>query len=432
MSGKTKLGDIIRDFKLTEDCNLDALSAMSSKTDPYRRDTDAGHRDAAWVAKVLQKHVSQERIHNRGLHYVLVTVSPKKPNGKPYRNTDADWKWLSENAIANARWLGAIPFDRITDERNHPPLIRVPQGYDVEIKPIPHISLPSPEELEPQVVVTNSSRHAGGGYEWREQPYTLIICGEKTSLDPVIAPIAKECNAGVFLPTGEMSDSMIWQMAQMIEDCKRPSVVFYLSDFDPSGFSMPKNVARKLQALGDLGHLTHPVTVHDVALTFEQCEELDLPSSPIKKSDKRAPKWVAATGRQQTEIDALSTLQPEVLSEILRDAIAPYWDETLGGRVHLAVQEYEDKQAARLADKIGQDRIENIRDVVAEKLSEAQTAIDYMLNAFTIDEDDFDLDELIFPEPKLDGEPSRPPLLDPNDDWLTQTAKLVARKKYDV
>jgi hypothetical protein len=96
------------------------------------------------------------------------------------------------------------------------------------------------------------------------------------------------------------------------------------------------------------------------------------------------------------------------------------------------VQEYEAEQTARLADKIGPDRIENIRDVVAEKLSDAQVAIDDMRKAFTIDEDDFDLDELIFPEPELEGKPSRSPLLDPSDDWLTQTVKLVARKKYDV
>jgi hypothetical protein len=293
------------------------------------------------------------------------------------------------------------------------------------------ITLPDPDELEPRVVVYTEVS-GDGGFWWREQPYTLIICGEKTSLNPVIAPIAEECNSGVFLPTGEMSDSMIWRMAQMIEDCDRPAVVFYLSDFDPSGFSMPKNVARKLQALCDLGHISHPVTVHDVALTYEQCEALALPSTPIKASDKRGPKWIAATGRQQTEIDALATLQSETLRQILRDAIAPYWDAGLKGRILSAVAEYQIEQTERLADQIGPEQMTAIRDAIGEKMSVAEQAITDLRRATAIDADDFDLDDLILPEAELEGLPTRNPLLDPADDWLSQTEKLVARKRYDV
>ncbi|WP_425043984.1 hypothetical protein [Primorskyibacter sp. S87] len=411
--------------------DLESVTAMSSKRDPYRRDTTANRRDAQWVADVMAQHVTQTAIHPRGLHYVLVTVQPIKPNGKPYLNTEADWEWLSGNALVNARWLGAVSFDSIVDERNSPPVIRVPLGFDIQIEAMPEVEIPDADDLEPRVVVY-TEKSGDAGFWWQAQPYTLIIAGEKTSLEPVIDPVATECNAGIFLPTGEMSDTMIWQMVQMIEQCGRPAVLFYLSDFDPSGFSMPKNVARKLQAMADLGHLTQPVTVHDVALTFEQCEALDLPSTPIKATDKRAAKWTAATGRQQTEIDALATLRPRELRKILRDAIAPYWDAGLKDRIIEAVGRYEVTQTERLADQIGPDQMQSIRDAIAEKLPEAQAALDEIRRLTAIDPTGFDLDPLVLPEPKLVGLPSRSPLLDPADDWLTQTEKLVARKKYEV
>ena len=37
-----------------------------------------------------------------------------KPDGEIYRNTDDDWMWLSEIAGKAARWLGYIPFERIS------------------------------------------------------------------------------------------------------------------------------------------------------------------------------------------------------------------------------------------------------------------------------------------------------------------------------
>ena len=42
---------------------------------------------------------------------------------KPYENNDEDWTWLSETAGKAARWLGYIPFERITDNRNAEPVI---------------------------------------------------------------------------------------------------------------------------------------------------------------------------------------------------------------------------------------------------------------------------------------------------------------------
>ena len=103
----------------------------------------------------------------------------------------------------------------------------------------------------------------------------------------------------------------------------RPMVVLYFADCDPSGWQMAISVSRKLQALKALEFDDLELEVHRVALTPEQVREYGLPSTPLKDTERRADKWTAAMGVEQTEIDALAALQPDVLTAMARDAIAP-------------------------------------------------------------------------------------------------------------
>jgi hypothetical protein len=55
--------------------------------------------------------------------------------------------------------------------------------------------------------------------------------------------------------------------------------------------------------------------------------------------------------REQTEIDALAALQPEVLTQIVRDALEPFFDFGLAGRIAAAAQQWRaDANAALQAD----------------------------------------------------------------------------------
>ena len=106
-------------------------------------------------------------------------------------------------------------------------------------------------------------------------------------------------------------------------------VVFYFADCDPAGWQMSISVSRKLQALQALEFGGLDIEVHRVALTPDQVREYGLPSTPLKDTERRADKWTAAMGVEQTEIDALAALQPDVLTQMARDAIAPFFDSTL-------------------------------------------------------------------------------------------------------
>ena len=75
------------------------------------------------------------------------------------------------------------------------------------------------------------------------------------------------------------------------------------------------------------------------ALTAEQANELELPSTPLKETEKRAANWRDRTGRKQTELDALIALHPAALRRFALEATEPFFDATLSERVSEADEE---------------------------------------------------------------------------------------------
>jgi hypothetical protein len=155
----------------------------------------------------------------------------------------------------------------------------------------------------------------------------------------------------LLLPTGEISDTQIAEMAERAvnDPAGRPAVVLSFSDFDPSGYQMPISVARKLQALRDLLYPTLDIQLHPVALTLDQVQRLELPSTPLKETEQRSDKWREAMNHEQTEIDALAALDPEELTRNAREAIKPFYDSTLAYRTVEAQEAWQD-EAQELAE----------------------------------------------------------------------------------
>jgi hypothetical protein len=264
-----------------------------------------------------------------------------KLDGTPYTNTDEDWLYMSEVAAKAARWLGlesgGVPlFERIIDERNEQPYIYIPETYD----PNPIVSAGSTLELElPESPVLEFDCNP-----WPViQPNRIVMVGEKVSLKEVLDPIAKECETELVLPTGELSDTLVYNIAKRASEDDRPLVVLYFSDFDLSGYAMVTTVARKLQAFRDLYFEDLDIQVHQVALTLSQVQRLGLPSTPLKETEKRADRWKTLMGHEQTEIDALSTLNPQELARIARKALEPFYDFDLADAVAEAEEEWREE-----------------------------------------------------------------------------------------
>jgi hypothetical protein len=426
-----------------EGVSLNDLTVLSNQNDPFRVDTEAGHRDGQWLRDTAQAlGLGDRKIHLRGLHYMV--LGRPKPNGETYANTEEDWDWLSAGAGKAARWLGYIPFDQITDQRNTPPVVRLHTAAN----PYPYIhvgariDVPPVEEMLPKVYVAG---FVGA------QPYKLVLVGEKSSLDGVLGPIADSYKADLYLPTGEPSDTLLYNMARIGADDGRPMIVLYFSDADPSGWQMPISVARKLQALKALGDVEIPTTdaygnrgstrvvslgdldfqVYRVALIPEQVREHDLPESVLKESEKRAGAWREAMGIEQTEIDALASLRPDLLREIARAALDPFYDWQLDARVAQARSAWQREAQADLERQLHPELLAEIRNEATEHLDAIREQVDALNDAMRLDVGDIELPDAVVPEPELNGQPSTEPLLDSDWSFASQCYKLRRSKSYE-
>jgi hypothetical protein len=247
-----------------------------------------------------------------------------------------------------------------------------------------------------------------------------------------VAPLPAREWASLDEAFGEISDTRLHEIARDAAKDGRPLVVFTLTDCDPSGYQMSVSIGRKMQALRDLFFPQLQFEIMPVALLVGQVRELGLPSTPLKETEKRADRWRDAFGVEQTEIDALATLQPDVLREILERAFDPYWDSTLEDRVEQAKAEWDELAAEAIRDQIDQEKLDALREEAGEKLAELQDAIDSINERLRLEAGDrFELPPIEVPQPEVDDDPSRQALVSFGDDWVAATQALIRRKAYE-
>ena len=404
--------------------SLKDLTVLAPQNDPFRLDTRANHRDSKWLADTLAALAIGGKIHLRGLHYAIsMAATPiAKPDGTRYVNDDPTWEWMSAVAMKAARWLGYIPWDSVFDKRNAEPTIHEAPKSD----PWPYLSIglsievPSVDQLEPHVGIA--------GFHG-VQPYKIVMIGEKSSLEDILLPIAGQRGADLYLPTGNISDSMVHKIAKNAAEDGRPLAVLYFSDCDPSGWNMPIEVGRKLQAFKATLFPDLEFRQYRAGLTPDQVREYGLPEAPLKESEKRASKWRELMGVEQTEIDALVQLRPDLLRRIARDAIRPFYDSTLVQRVGDAYTAWRE-EAQQVVDNSLGDHLNQIRADAAAKLEELQAEVAAINDALRFDIGDFDVPPVPeVPEPVL-TEDYPLPLVDSSWPFAEQCKALIASKAY--
>ena len=390
------------------------------RTDVFRMDTPKHRQEAAWFAEQVEALIDVDRVtHLRGIHYALVSAKAVKPDDEPYRNNEEDWKWLGDPWAA-ARWLGYIPFDRFRDARNPEAILH--SFYWPE--PLVEVAdaRAAIEVVAPLVAVEDFKG---------TQPFCLAVWGEKTSLRDVLAPIATEFEADLFLQFGDSSDTRIFEMARRADEQERPLVAFYFSDCDPSGWNMPIAVARKLQALKVKDFPELEFQVRRVALTPDQVRLHSLPESGFKETEQRAGWWLEVTGVEQTEIDALAALQPDLLEQIARDAMAPFYDAELRQRVDRARDEWLKEAQRQLERQFDPEALERFQEV--RQRAEALRG-DLARAARGLNVTDPELPEVELPEhdPRLDDVyDGGTPLIDSRWSFAEQSLRLKRARAYD-
>jgi hypothetical protein len=340
-----------------------------------------------------------------------------RPDGKPYVN-DADcWAFL-ENASNVARWLKYVPWTRIVDARNADPIIRVrgeeTDDWSVDLQA--ETFMPDDNDLIPTV---------NGDWEPARQCFRLALYGEKTSLGGVLSPIAEEYGADLYLPSGEISNTLLAQMAATGADDGREMIVAVFADCDPAGYQMAVSIGHKLRALKEsLYPNSFSFRVIAPALTVEQVKELGLPHTPLKPTELRAAGWVERYGIEQTEIDALATLRPDVLTAIARDALDPFFDHSLARRHRHAEHEWHRMAQARLAEHFN-GRLDDAWQSAVEARDELEARVKVLREL--ADSFDDDLPEFVSPSSEAYGDSST--TLVSSDMPLAKHAGILRRRK---
>ena len=301
--------------------SLTSLTVLRDGGDPFRVDTPSKKAAGQWLADAiadLDALRGDQRVWwNRGLHYAV--LGRIKPDGKPYANTQKDWEWMDSVASKAARWSGLVAFDRIQDRKNNAPTLQPVEEIDPE-RVLQHNLDDDDVDLWPSTWLTGFVAM---------QPYRIALVAEKSSAGDVLRPLSVRYHTDLLLPDGEMTDTMIHRMAQAADADGRPLVVIYFADGDPSGYQMPISVSRKLQAFQAIEFPDLEFRVVQAAMLPEQVREFNLPESPLKDEEKRGEKWTEAFGLAQTELDSLTSLQPELFEQIAVEAIEQFYDSDL-------------------------------------------------------------------------------------------------------
>jgi hypothetical protein len=434
--GSSPLGQLMLREVEASGLALDELSVLGVHRDPFRLDTPGKHKIGYWLGEQFNRLVPDERtIHWRGFHYVLVSAGDVvKPNGRPYENSFKDYTWLGEVASKAARWLGYIDMDRLTDQRNEDPVIfRV-----------------AAERLAPQ-----ASTLAMLGVSWgieeatthdsayvvprldnftASQRYAFAMFGEKSSLAPVLTPIAQRRGADLYCCAGEISDVLLERIARDAVQDGRTLIVFCFSDFDPAGWQMPVSIGRKLQAFKVWRYPELEFQVVPVALTIDQVTRFDLPETPLKEGDRRAERWRERFGREQTEIDALAALRSDELTRIAEEALAPYWDAGLARRTAQVKLQWEEEAQAVIDETVDPKELTRLGDEAEAQIDAINAARD-RLDALDSEVDQLAEDiELPDPPEKPEAEvdeDAQKPLIDSRWGFVAGTQALKTRKAYE-
>jgi hypothetical protein len=318
--------------------------------------TLADYRDACWFADLWAAHC-HPGMHLRGIHYKLVSlgtvtmakgIRPHKGRGRPaydpvldeiclpYVNSAWCWWWLQHSSEVARYW-------RLVDARDFEEHRSPEADVNAEARaaPTPDVVLPLewPEEGFPEPVVL------GYDYATADQPLTLEVWSEKSTMDDILAPLCRDLHVNYQPLAGMFS---ITRAVEMLCRLSKPAVVLYISDLDPAGCNMPTAFADALRHYGPLYAPGVDIRLKQLGLTEAQVVAYGLPRNVISKFDETPynKRFRAEHPLGPCELDALEAIHPGELRRLVREAVEPYSDKTFYRRLRRAERDAEDLVAA--------------------------------------------------------------------------------------
>jgi hypothetical protein len=161
---------------------------------------------------------------------------------------------------------------------------------------------------------------------WSGLPIQVHVFCEKDAIaDPVYGETS-DYDVPLAVMRGDSSKTFLWEcaaaiqttrrkvsereLARNIEQASKPAMLYFLADSDDKGRDIIRSAAERIQRYAPKANITWEV----LAITEEQIEQYNLPTRPEKNDESR----------KAVELDALP---PEILRELIRNAIAQHVPE---------------------------------------------------------------------------------------------------------
>ena len=157
---------------------------------------------------------------------------------------------------------------------------------------------------------------------WAVLDHYVEVWVEKQALEAVVERACDPLFTPYMACKGYLSASEAYRAGQRFARAaaqgKKP-VLIHLGDHDPSGMHMTSDNRDRVRLFAR----ENGIQVDRIALNMDQIDEHRPPPNPAKMTDTRAKDYVAEYGTKSWELDAL---KPEVLDDVIKEAIEPYID----------------------------------------------------------------------------------------------------------
>lgn len=145
---------------------------------------------------------------------------------------------------------------------------------------------------------------------WADADAYVEIWLEKDALAGVVTPVTSMYDVPLMVARGYASLSFLHSAASQIADVGKPTYIYHLGDFDPSGVNAGEKIEQTLKEMAP----DADITFRRIGVTPKQIQDWSLPTRPTKSSDTRAKSF----GSVSVELDAIA---PDQLRDLVRECI---------------------------------------------------------------------------------------------------------------
>jgi len=178
---------------------------------------------------------------------------------------------------------------------------------------------------------------------WNDLDQYIEVWCEKDALAGVLYPITEQYDVPLMVCRGYSSETFAYEAAANIKKIGKTVFIYYLGDFDPSGWQMSRNLEGKLRGFGARA------TFERMAINPEQIIRWNLPRRETKRTDSRCREFFDVFGKDTPSVE-LDALHPNELRRIVRDAIDQHLPD--GYLDELKVAEKSERDLLKRLEKI--------------------------------------------------------------------------------